>query len=119
MAEYQRRTIMRNYYGSATLLKDQHIAAGSIAVGSWQDVSHYVTKTFGFYLEGQKGSAIIDVALIGTPTGREYWSDDLAADELKTASFTEPVKYARGRIYCTGSPGAVGTATLEMSVQTG
>ena len=108
--------ILENLYGSATLLEDQHIAAGSVAIGAWKDVSKYVTKTFGFHLAGQPGSCSIEVALIGTPTGREYWRDDLLANTLKTASFTEAVKYARGKIYCKAG---VGTATLEMGVQTG
>lgn len=107
--------ILENLYGSATLLEDQHIAAGSVAIGAWQDVSKYVTKTFFFYLAGQSGSAILDVSPVGSADYKEYWSDDLAADELKTASFSEPVKYARGKIYCKAG---VGTASLWSGVQT-
>lgn len=116
MPEYLRRGVAENLYGSATLLEDKHIAAGSVAVGAWQDVSRYVTKTFGFYLAGQPGSAIIDVSFVGSANYKEYWRDGLTADTLKTASFTESVKYARGKIYCkTG----VGTASLWSGVQTG
>ena len=108
--------ILENLYGSATLLEDRHIAAGSVAIGAWKDVSKYVTKTLGFYLAGQAGSAIIDISFVGSADYKEYWSDDLLADTLKTASFSEAVKYARGKIYCKAG---VGTATLEMGVQTG
>jgi len=94
-------------YGSALLFDYERMGPGSTITSDWILCEDDEVKTFGFYSTSQ-GTCRIDVSFIGTARFREYWSDDLAADMLRTASFTEAVKYARGKIEC----GAAGSADL-------
>lgn len=108
--------IQARYYNPITLFSDQHIGAGSTLTTSWQDVSNYYTKNFGFRIRGQTGSYVIEASYSGTSVIIEYSSGDLTDGGWSIKTTREPFQYMRSKIYCSGT--GEGTVDVYLGQQT-
>ena len=91
-----------------------HTAVGSHYVGSWEDVSPFLTKTYAI-LSSKHGSLFLVTGALGTHqqglTGTTY-RVQLGAGSMQATSFTDAFQWARPivRIGSTGS----GKGTLRL-----
>ena len=102
----------------------QRMGPGSVWVGSWNDISKYLTKSFtirGFGSQAAAaGSFSIIVGLAGTGvdggTGTYYGPIAIAHGSFVTKSFTEAIGFARPYFQHSGT--YAGSVTIMLGLQT-
>lgn len=110
-----RQTATKRLLGTNQL----HVGAGSVVLGSWEDSSPFLTKTYGI-VSTMAGSLFVIGGMSGTflqgLTGTAY-KVDLAAGTFAVVSFSEAFQYVR-TIVRVGSVGSgKGTLRLQRNFQ--